>query len=53
MNLSSEDLKDKIQNCQDMMNYIMENHGYDIMDLVDEIRYEKCKYEFALKCKQE
>lgn len=36
-----------------MMNYIMENHGYDIMDLVDEIRYEKCKYEFALKCKQE
>lgn len=29
----------------------MENHGYDVMDLVEEIKYEKQKYEFALKCK--
>jgi len=35
------------------MNYIMENHGYDVMDLVEEIKYEKQKYEFALKCKQQ
>ena len=35
------------------MNYIMENHGYEVMDLVEDIRYEKSQYEFALKCKQE
>ena len=33
------------------MNYIMESHGYEIMDLVEEVRYEKARYEFALKCK--
>lgn len=31
----------------------MENHGYEIMDLVEEVRYEKARYEFALKCKTE
>jgi len=31
----------------------MENHGYEVMDLVDEIKYEKSLYDFALKVKQQ
>jgi len=35
-----------------MVNYIMEQRGYEIMDLVDEIKFEARELAFALKVKQ-
>jgi len=52
MALDPETIRCRITRCEQMVNYIMEQRGYEIMDLVDEIKFEARELAFALKVKQ-
>lgn len=52
MALTHEELCEKINTCEQMIEYIMNNKGYEIMECVEEIKYElRCaKFVNNIKC---
>jgi len=49
--MSVDDLRAVIEKAEGVINYIMEHHGYTVMDLVDEIRCDLNEAKFMLDCK--